>query len=127
MASGSYTVTITLHSYSNPLHTCSVCSVLQSLITGLDGCCDEYRVISQLQQCTGSYRCDTAFSFCLLPEGSSARPPISCAGPSIETDTDIDSDGTISFPVGEVLGISNPFFLGGISDKWTVSLTLRTK
>lgn len=98
MVSGSYSVTITLHSYSNLQHTCVRCNTL----LGFYGCCDEYRLRNT--QCTGSYRCDTLFSFCLVPEGSfSFNPPISCSGPSTDTDTQTNSDGTINFTLGAAL------------------------
>ena len=115
-ASGSrYSVIITLHSYSNLQQTCSRCSILLSS----NGCCDDYRV--RHPQCTGSLRCDTLFSFCLVPEGSfSFNPPTQCSGPSINTDTLFDSDETISFAPGAVLGIINPFVLHGISTLWMV-------
>ena len=115
IASGSgYTVTISLHSYSNLQHTCVRCNVF-----GLNGCCDEYRLRDP--QCTGIYRCDTFFSFCLVPVGSiSFNPPIHCGGPSTDTATQFDSDETIDFVSGAVLGITNPFVLNGISNLWTV-------
>ena len=107
--SGRYSVSITLHSYSNLQHTCVRCNTY---------CCDERRT----GECTGSSRCDTLFSFCLVREGSfSSNPPIRCNGPSTNTDTQSNSDGTINFALGAVLGITNPFVLDGISNLWTVS------
>lgn len=111
MASGDYTVTITLHYYSNQQETCSLCTIP---LFGFYGCCNDYA--RRDPQCTGSNRCDTAFSFCLLPEGSfSFRPP---SGPSTDTATQFDE--LINFPLGAVLGITNSFVLNGISNMWNV-------
>ena len=113
MVGGNYTVTITLHFYSNPQNTCSICRT-----HGFYGCCDYYSL--RESQCTGTYRCDTSFQYCLLPLGSfSSNPPIQCSNLT-GTAPQIDSAETINFPLGEVLGLSNPFLLSGISNVWTV-------
>lgn len=114
--SGNYTVTITLHSYSNLLETCVECNS-----QGFYGCCDDSSRRAS-QGCAGSYfRCDTQFHFCLLPVGSvSSNPPIQCSGPTIDTAIERESGKTIDFPLGEVLQINNPLVLSGISSIWMV-------
>ena len=108
--SGNYTLNITLVSYLNYNNWCSECSDDEL------GCCDDY----DSTECTGSFRCDTYFEYCLLPvETAITRDRLQCN--PVATSTVLTDDGPIDFTQSVVLGLSNPLQLSGTSNTWTVS------
>ena len=100
---GDYTILVHSHSFSNPSNRCAQCQF---------GCCDQFGTTV----CTGTDRCDTLFTYCLLPFNSTTL----CT-PQAVSGTAFD-DRSIDFTQATVLGLPNPLPLSGVSERWEVSL-----
>ena len=100
---GDYTILVHSHSFSNPSNRCAQCQF---------GCCDQFGTTV----CTGTDRCDTLFTYCLLPLNSTTL----CT-PQAVSGTAFD-DRSIDFTQATVLGLPNPLPLSGVSERWEVSL-----
>ena len=98
--------------YDNPTNKCGTCIASD----GSYGCCDSWISGS----CTGSLRCDNAFHYCLRPLGTLVND-FHCLNiyPQVTSHTSYD-DEEIDFSQSEVLQLSNPFTLNGLTFSWMV-------
>ena len=105
LVSADYVVQVEMLSYSHPSNTHS------------DGqCCDS----RSREECSNGERCDTYFTYCLLPPASTDRGcPNNVSGDTLVSSV-ITDGADIDFSQLNVFGLPNPFNLTGISTAWEV-------
>ena len=107
LVSADYVVQVEMLSYSHPSNTRSV---------GL--CCDSE---SGNGPCSGDERCDTFFTYCLMPRASTAIVcPNTAPGFFAISLRTAQNGATIDFSQPTVLGLPNPFNLTGLTTSWEV-------
>ena len=111
---GLYILQAQLLDYDNPNQLSFHCSN-QSEFCQVD-CCDGR------QDCvSGNRRCDTFFTFCLRPLGTTG---FGCGSPSSgsEIQSEVNqNDAAIDFSQSTFLGLSNPIVIPGLTNDWNVS------
>ena len=114
LVSADYVVQVEMVSYSNPSNTRS------------DGqCCDSPQGFDGVVPCNRGERCDTYFTYCLMPRFSTTVGcPRNEPGFLAFSSTSIIDGADINFSQPTVLGLSNPFNLTGISTAWEVMISL---
>ena len=110
---GLYILQAQLLDYDNPNQLSVHCNVFCQV-----DCCDGM----QMQDCvSGNRRCDTFFTFCLRPLGTTGR---GCDSPSSgsEIQSEVNqNDAAIDFSQSTILGLSNPIVIPGLTNDWNVS------
>lgn len=98
-----YTVFAKIHNFDTPTNKCPVC---RKNPDNPLGCCDDFEMV----KCTGVYKCDTYFQYCLRTLGSlpdtNPRNIASCRRPLITT-ANIDG-AELDFSRSSLLGRPNP-------------------
>ena len=94
MVKGEYIVLVRIHNYTNP----------GSLLA--DGSCCDLNNDGRTCAIPG---CDTFFHYCLRRDGLALRCKVS------STNTD---DGPVNFSASNVLGLTNPLLLPGLTQVW---------
>ena len=103
---GDYVVEVHVMDYNNPTNGAAA----------LGGrCCDH----TSMPTCSGGYRCDNFFVYCLRPFNTSATERGCVDGLPMETSNHQGNDGSIDFNQSTVLGLPNPLPLT-VSGPWQV-------
>ncbi|XP_064402095.1 neurogenic locus notch homolog protein 1-like isoform X3 [Halichondria panicea] len=103
MAGEDYVVQVEMLSYSHP-----------SNMLPSSRCCDSL----SLEECSSGERCDTYFTYCLIPRASSAEVCPNTAPGFTLVSSVIWNGADIDFSQLNVFGLPNPFNLTGISTAW---------
>ena len=111
-----------VHSYDNPTNRCPVCHENPTFPIG---CCDQF---GSLGDCNGLAKCDNAFFYCLrelnTPPDDNPNAPKLCGFNNVGgVISRVNTDAAeLDYSQRNVLGLSNPIRLTGITAKWKVLL-----
>ena len=114
---GRYQTEVSLFQYNNtPPGKCHGCNNVITNEHRHQGCCDNPTINGT---CIGDDLCDVYFTYCLRPFGSMGRGCFNYTNviSSVKNDT-----SSFSFPQENmnILGLSNPLLLPGLTDAYTV-------
>ena len=106
-----YTVSLTVHSYSNPTGRCAACG---GATPALPGCCDVPNPVPLDQSCPGGFfNCDTALNYCFQAVGATSTCPLIEAPSVVRNRREFDFDSSF-------FGLANPVITQR-SGPWQVS------
>ena len=118
LVKGLYVLQLQLLGYSNPTQQRLFCdNNVCSLDLDLGQCCD-----GGSGPCTnGNKRCDSFFTYCLRPLGTSGFNCGSSSGSEIQSGVNWN-DAAVNFSQSTVLGLTNPINFPGLTNDWNVSI-----
>jgi hypothetical protein len=116
LVKGLYILQLQLIGYVNPTQQrITGCNINDFQCFGT--CCD-----AGTGACTnGDRRCDTFFTYCLRPLGTTEFGCGSSSGSVIQSDVN-ENDAAVNFSQSTVLGLTNPINLPGLTNAWNVSV-----
>ena len=85
-------------------------------------CCDDGESEAE-NACTGDGQCDTFFTFCLRPRGSSGSNCDINSNSACVIRSGVNENDAMSInrTLGAFLGLNNPFNIPGLTNNWNVS------